>query len=206
MRIKIRLEDWFSLNGCLAPVSDWSLDKSKFPNGISVKDHAKLISEGYKKCVSYCEKRSKVKDRYDELVSEGVFEPLTKLEQNICRCAGNPENEYVQASRRMLWKKTQKLSNEQLKIHVNINNLYEKFGDELESCVIDIDKARLICKGTGKAVCITDDNEECIVSSCNEDTICLFGKDSVFSLTYEEMYVSIYGNSIEQAKKYIEEE
>lgn len=197
--IKITLDDWLAINGCSSIISDWSLDKCKFPHGLLKSEENRLLKEGEKNSEKYYGKRKDLKKLFCQLVEVGKIQPLTSVENDICCCSGNPELESTKAAKRLLWKKTQKLPNSKLRTRIDIRNLYDKFGTELDSCSIDIENVQLIADGK----VIYQDGENCLLSSCNDDSLCLFTYDNkgTVSLTYEEMRVSIYGDSLEKAKE-----
>lgn len=200
--IRLTLTEWLSLNGYSSPISDYTLDKCKFPNGLSKRDERKLEKESIEVAEAYSNKRRELQKEYCRLVEIGVILPLTTLETNICNCADNPELEKTKAAKRVLWKKTQKLPNSKLKCRIDIDNLYDTFGPELDSCTIDIDARTL--NSDGKV--IYEDKECCLISSCNDDSLCLFGytNNGTIFLTYKEMEASIYGDSSERAQELIE--
>lgn len=199
--IKITLEDWMALNGCGFSITDYSLDKCHFPNGLSKHDMTSILKKGEEVALKYSEKRKKVQKQFCYFVEIGKILPLTSLEDGICKCVGNPELESVKASKKVLWKRLQKIPNSRLKVVLDIDSIFKEFGSNLMYNVsIDIDK-RIIYQ---REKIIYRDKDCCLLSSCDDDSICLFGTDgAVFSLSYDEMRASIYGDSIERAKSLI---
>lgn len=201
--IRITLDDWMSLNGCSFIVSDCTLNKCKFPHGLPDRFKRELDRMALDVSFNYSEKRRELQQEYCKLVEVGKILPLTTLENNICRCAGNPELDSTKASKSILWKRTQKLPNNKLKCRIDIDNLYNTFGPELDDCIIDTDNKTLVRDGS----VIYQNGECCLISSCNDDSLCLFGytNNGTISLTYKEMRASIYGDSLERAKELVNE-
>lgn len=145
-------------------------------------------------------KRLFLQKEYCKLVELGVILPPTALESAIVKCIGTGEE--VEERKKKLWKKIQKLPNSKLRVKLNVNALDKAFNGRLDSYII-------------KDGCIIDNNnvvvykeeERCLISTSGDNDICLFGYDreSTFFLTFKEMKVSIYADSLDMIKLYLEE-
>lgn len=145
-------------------------------------------------------KRLFLQKEYCKLVELGVILPLTALECAIVKCVG--EGEEVAEHKKKLWKRIQKLPNSKLRVKLNVDALDKAFNGKLDSYIIKDN-----CIVNKDDVVVYRANERCLINSSNDDTVCLFGyeTDSTFSLTFEEMKTSIYGDSLDMIKLYLKD-
>lgn len=145
-------------------------------------------------------KRLFLQKEYCKLVELGVILPLTALECAIVKCVGTGED--VEEHKKKLWKRIQKLPNSKLRVKLNVDALNKAFNGKLDSYIIKDD-----CIIDSNNMVVYKEGERCLINSSSDDDICLFGyeSESTFSLTFEEMKVSIYADSLDMIKLYLEE-
>lgn len=102
----ITLDEFLALNGVKDSTSGWVLDKLKSNKQIgSQQGQAKFMKEYEAAEKEYQEKREAAKQKYKELVDAGILRNKTPTEKQIVMAHGNPDNDSVQAARKMLKKK-----------------------------------------------------------------------------------------------------
>lgn len=101
----ISLEKFLAQKGLSFPVSDYMLDKSKIPHGLTNRQWSLFEKDSYESINEYHEMRKEAIKEYDRLVKEGRIRPQTSIERSIEVANGNPENEATLAARRMLAKR-----------------------------------------------------------------------------------------------------
>lgn len=104
-RIKMTLEEYLGKYGVSSPISDWTLDKTRFPHGLTKRQKEQLQKKGEAAAREYSEKRRKYIDQYYRLVEEGELIIPSSLERYLDTAKGWPEISSVQAARRMCEKK-----------------------------------------------------------------------------------------------------
>lgn len=98
-------EEYLAKQGVGSPFSGSSLDKCRFPNGLSKGQHQQMMKLVNKQDDAYYKKRAEAREEYKALVESGQIRPRTKEEDLIFKANGNPENASTQAARRLCQKK-----------------------------------------------------------------------------------------------------
>lgn len=108
MSEKISLDEYLGLYGLSFPISDYLMDKTVFPHGLTSRQKKKLEKEVEKVEKEYSEKRQAcIKEYYRKVESGEIIEP-TSIERLIKTAQGHPDNASVQAAKRILAKRSQK--------------------------------------------------------------------------------------------------
>lgn len=102
---KITLEDYLFEKGVGFPVSDYMIDKSKIPHGLTKRQKEKLTSDAMREARDYQAERRKSIEEYNEKVRNGEIQDLTNFEKTLRTAGGHPDNASTQAARRMLKKR-----------------------------------------------------------------------------------------------------
>lgn len=103
--VKMSLDEFYGIHGCPFSTSGDSLDKCRFPHGRTDRQQRKDAKQAKKIGEAYMKQREEIRNLYNEYVSEGKIIPKTKEELMIERANGHPDNESVQAARRMCEKR-----------------------------------------------------------------------------------------------------
>lgn len=102
---KMTLEEYLFKNGVGYCVSDYNLDKIRLPHGETMRQKQRRLKTGERVEREYQEKRQKAIAEYKQLVESGKIQDKTKEELLIERANGHPDNESVQAARRLCEKR-----------------------------------------------------------------------------------------------------
>lgn len=106
MAAKMTLDEYLGLKGLSFPVSDYMLDKIKFPHGLTERQKRKLMKEASAHEEAYVRKRRAATEDYNKLVADGEIIPKTRLEVTLEKAInGHPDNESTQAARRICEKR-----------------------------------------------------------------------------------------------------
>lgn len=111
---KISLEQYLAKENLLYPISDFTLDKTIFPNGLTTKQRMKLEKECIKSSKEYYDKRNIAIKEYNVKVQTGELIPFSKLETLILTSHGHEDLEQTQAARRLLYKRYGLIYNEDI--------------------------------------------------------------------------------------------
>lgn len=103
--VKMSLDQFYAVNGCAFAVSEDSLDKCRFPHGRTLRQKKRDQKRSLEAGNTYYKKRQETRKLYEKLVGEGKIIPKTKTETLIEKANGHPDNESVQAARRMCEKR-----------------------------------------------------------------------------------------------------
>lgn len=101
----ISLDQFLARRGLSSPISDYTLDTTRLPHGETERQRKKRIAEGQRVAREYSERRRAAIAEYEQRVSAGEFRKPTKVEELQSVARGNPDNESVQAARRLLKKR-----------------------------------------------------------------------------------------------------
>ena len=88
-----------------SPVSNYMMDKTKFPHGLTERQMKKFHKEAKEAEEAYQQKRRLAIQEYNDLVSAGKIIQPTKIEQLLKTASGNEDNPATQAARRLLTKR-----------------------------------------------------------------------------------------------------
>lgn len=102
---KISLDHFLAQRGVSMPVSDFMLDKVRFPHGLTLRKTKQLERDAARVEADYQERRAAAIREYNELVEKGEIMKPSRMEMLIRTAQGHDDNESVQASRRLLAKK-----------------------------------------------------------------------------------------------------
>ena len=103
---RLTLDEYLAFNGVSSPISDYTLDKCRFPHGLSERQKKALGRDVLKHAAEYQEKRNAAIKEYERLVSIGEIEPKDRIQVIIERAKyGHPDNMSTQAARRVCKKR-----------------------------------------------------------------------------------------------------
>lgn len=102
---KQTLEEFLGERGLAFPVSDYMLDKTKIPHGLTARQRVKLENDAARAAEEYQQRRNAAIDEYHRLLEEGKIVDKTWLEIALERAGGREENNSTQAARRVLAKR-----------------------------------------------------------------------------------------------------
>ena len=102
---KMSLEDFLGKRGLLFPVSDYMIDKQKLPHGMTSRGRQRFEKDAGNAIENYHEKRNAAIEEYNNLVRQGKIISKTAIERELEIAHGHPDNESVQAARRVLEKR-----------------------------------------------------------------------------------------------------
>ncbi|MFA5300908.1 MAG: hypothetical protein WC389_22175 [Lutibacter sp.] len=98
------LEEFLGEHELLFPVDGYMLDKMRIPNHTTLRNLEKMYKECKLSSDTYHDKRNAAIAEYNALVVSGHIRDKTPLERRIEVANGHPDNESVQAARRLLEK------------------------------------------------------------------------------------------------------
>lgn len=117
MSKKMSLDEYLGKMGLAFPVNDFGIDKQKIPRGLTQRQKKKLDKQTLEASEDYHSKRNNaIKEYYRKVENGEIIEP-TEAERLIKKTQGHPDNESVQAAKRVLAKRSQKFVD-------NIKNYY----------------------------------------------------------------------------------
>ena len=105
MSKKMSLEQWLAINGVSSPISDYTIDKTKIPRGLTQRERKRFDTNASIAIEDYHTKRNNAIKEYEQLVQEGKIIKPSRIEQTIERANGHPDNPSTQAAKRMLEKR-----------------------------------------------------------------------------------------------------
>ena len=105
---RMTLDEYLGSKGLSSPVSDFMIDKTKLPHGLTQRGKEKLRKEADKAANEYQEKRAAAIKEYKKLVKEGKIVAPTSSEQLNKIAEGHPDNASTQAAKRVLEKRAAK--------------------------------------------------------------------------------------------------
>lgn len=105
---RMTLDEYLGSKGLGSPVSDFMIDKTKLPHGLTQRGKEKLRKEADKAANEYQEKRAAAIKEYKKLVKEGKIVAPTSSEQLNKIAEGHPDNASTQAAKRVLEKRAAK--------------------------------------------------------------------------------------------------
>lgn len=105
MAKKMDLDEYLGINGVGSAFSGSSLDKCRFPHGLTEKAHKRMMKDINAMDEEYYQKRAALTAEYNEKVANGEFVPRSNREKLILKAKGHPDLESVQAARRICAKK-----------------------------------------------------------------------------------------------------
>lgn len=82
-----------------------TLDTTRLPHGETERQRKRRIAEGERAAREYAARRNAAIAEYEQRVRAGKFRKPTKTEELQSVARGNPDNESVQAARRLLKKR-----------------------------------------------------------------------------------------------------
>lgn len=105
MSKKMSLKQWLAINGVSSPISDYTIDKTKIPRGLTQRQRKRLEKDTLIAIEEYHTKRNNAIKEYEQLVQDGKIIKPSRIEQTIETANGHPDNSSTQAARRMLEKR-----------------------------------------------------------------------------------------------------
>ncbi len=99
------LEEYLGIRGLASPISDYTLDTVRIPHGETERQRKKRIADGQRVATEYQERRRAAINEYDRLVESGRIKKPSKIDELRRTARGNPNNQSVQAARRLLKKR-----------------------------------------------------------------------------------------------------
>ena len=107
---RMTLDEYLGSKGLGSPVSDFMIDKTKLPHGLTQRGKEKLHKEADKAANEYQEKRAAAIKEYKKLVKEGKIVAPTSSEQLNKIAEGHPDNASTQAAKRVLEKRATRMA------------------------------------------------------------------------------------------------
>lgn len=99
---RITLDEYLGSHGVGFPTAGTSLDKCRFPHGLSERQHRKMMQDSEAEENQYAKRRAEYTEEYYFLVSQGKINPKSRREYSMSKVKfGHPDNTSVQAARRM---------------------------------------------------------------------------------------------------------
>lgn len=98
-------QEFLASKGVGMVVSDYNIDKMRIPHGETARQKKKRIEEAAQAGAEYSAKRQAAREEYKQLVESGKIRKPGKYDELIKTANGNPDNESVQAARRVLKKR-----------------------------------------------------------------------------------------------------
>lgn len=99
---KMTLDEFLGKKGLSFPVSDYLLDKMKFPHGLTERQQKKFEKDAAAHEEEYAKKRREATEEYHRLVAAGEILPKSRIEVTIEKAIhGHPDNDSTQAARRI---------------------------------------------------------------------------------------------------------
>lgn len=103
--MKLSLDDYLGSKGLAYPVSDYMLDKTKIPRGLTSRQRAKFEKESRDEIEKYHHMRVAATKEYYERVAAGEIIPKTEMEKLQEIASGPKDSPRTQAAQRMIEKK-----------------------------------------------------------------------------------------------------
>lgn len=107
---RMTLDEYLGSKGLSSPVSDFMIDKTKLPHGLTQRGKEKLRKEADKAANEYQEKRAAAIKEYKKLVKEGKIVAPTSSEQLNKIAEGHLDNASTQAAKRVLEKRAARMA------------------------------------------------------------------------------------------------
>lgn len=99
-------DEFLGLQGLSSPISGYLDDKLRGNRNFSSgNQREKFTKEARTHIDCYHDRRNKAIQKYDSLVAIGKIKPPTQIQKSLKVAQGHPDNQSVQAARRMLAKK-----------------------------------------------------------------------------------------------------
>lgn len=103
---RMTLDEFLGLHGVGFSLSGTSLDKCRFPHGLTRQQHRQMMKSSEKENDAYYEKRSYWTEQYYHLLSLGEIQEKSRKECTMQKAKfGHPDNASVQAARRICQKR-----------------------------------------------------------------------------------------------------
>lgn len=102
---KISLNQFLAQRGVSMPVSDFMLDKVRFPHGLTLRQRKQLEKDAARVEADYQDRRAAAIREFNELVEKGEIIKPSRIEELLRTAQGHDDNEQVQAARRLLAKR-----------------------------------------------------------------------------------------------------
>lgn len=101
---KLSLEEYLGLRGLASPISDFMLDKTRLPHGLTERQQKKLERDAVQAMTDYQKRRQEAIRTYHKLILTGEVKDKSKIDKMIIVANGHPDNDSTQAARRRLHK------------------------------------------------------------------------------------------------------
>lgn len=99
---RITLDEYLGRHGVGFPTAGTSLDKCRFPHGLSERQHRKMMQDSEAEENQYAKRREKCTREYYILLQKGMIAAKSRRECSMQKAKyGHPDNPSVQAARRM---------------------------------------------------------------------------------------------------------
>lgn len=101
----LSLDEFLGLRGLSSPVSDFMLDKVRFPHGLTLRQRKRLEKDAEKAEIEYSALRKAAIAEYQQLVAEGKIREPSRVEVLMKTANGHEDNPATHAARRVLAKR-----------------------------------------------------------------------------------------------------
>ena len=82
MSKKMSLKQWLAINGVSSPISDYTIDKTKIPRGLTQRQRKRLEKDTLIAIEEYHTKRNNAIKEYEQLVQDGKIIKPSRIERN----------------------------------------------------------------------------------------------------------------------------
>ena len=212
MSKKMSLKQWLAINGVSSPISDYTIDKTKIPRGLTHRQRKRLEKDTLIAIEEYHTKRNNAIKEYEQLVQDGKIIKPSRIEQTIETANGHPDNSSTQAARRMLEKRGYKergkwiMRNDFENLTREAGKIKAKYPEGTRIELEQMEDSQAIESGTRGTVDFVDDIGQIFMKWDNGRRLALVPNEDKFRiLTKEEIKQEESQDCVNKIKKYYSE-
>lgn len=132
----ISLDEFLGERGLSMPVSDYLLDKVRFPHGMTLRQRNRFEKEAEKVEQEYSAKRSAAIMEYRQLVAEGKIQEPSRVDILLRTANGHEDNPATHAARRALAKRGIDWKAEKPGLNDVLADATLRAGEQKETCIL----------------------------------------------------------------------